>query len=51
MFDSQFFGAEAQLVTSGPGRYIVFFEGLGFAQTEGERYELDLRAFIEQGAL
>ncbi len=50
MFDSRFFGAEAQLVTS-PGRYLVFFEGLGFAQVDGEPYELDLRGFIEQGAL
>ena len=51
MFDSWFFGAEAQLVTSGPGRYLVFFEALGFAQVGGELYEIDLRAFIEQGAL
>ena len=32
-------------------RYLVFFEGLGFAQVGGEPYEIDLRAFIEQGAL
>ena len=47
MFESSFFGPEAQLVSSGFGRYLVTFPGLGFVQTEtGDPYELDLGAFL-----
>ncbi len=48
MFESSFFGSEAQLVTAGFGRYLVAFPGLGFVMTEtGNSYELDLAAFIQ----
>ena len=47
MFESSFFGPEAQLVSSGFGRYLVTFPGLGFVQTEtGDPYELDLGALF-----
>ena len=47
MFESSFFGPDAQLVTSGFGRYLVAFPGLGFVLNEaGAAYELDLAAFI-----
>ena len=47
MFESRFFGAEAQLVTSGFGRYLVSFPGLGYVITgDGYPYELDLGAYI-----
>ena len=41
---------DAQFVTSGFGRYLVFIKGLGFAATtDGQRYEINMRRFIEQG--
>ncbi len=47
MFESSFFGPEAQLVTAGFGRYMVAFPGLGFVMNQdGQPYELDLAAFI-----
>jgi hypothetical protein len=43
MLDSRTFGAEPQLVTSGPGRYLIQYPGLGFVMTDqGQPYELDL---------
>lgn len=43
MFKSRMWGPEAQLVTAGPGRYLVFFPGLGFVQAEGQGpFVLDL---------
>lgn len=48
MLESRFFGAEAQLVTSGFGRYLVFFPGLGYVQAaDGGPYEIDLRKFAQ----
>ena len=47
MLESNFFGPEIQLVTSGFGRYRAAFPGLGYIVTEdGEPYEIDLAAFI-----
>ena len=47
MFESRFFGPEAQLITAGFGRYLIAFPGLGFLMTDaGEPYELNLGAFI-----
>ena len=46
LFNPSFFSFDngAQLVTAGPGRYLVFVEGLGFVSTpDGEPYVLDLR--------
>jgi len=49
MLRSKFFGAEAVLVTSGIGRYLVFFPGLGYVQNaDGGAYELDLQAFLDR---
>ena len=45
MFESSLFGSEAQLITSGFGRYFVLYPGLGFVLTEtGEPFELNLGA-------
>lgn len=51
-FDAPLLVRNAQLITSGPGRYLIFTPGLGFVQTAtGGAYELDLRGLVEQGAL
>ncbi|NIA67580.1 hypothetical protein HBA54_03155 [Pelagibius litoralis] len=43
------FGKDAQLVTSGPGRYLIFFPGLGYIQSDrGGAYEIDLRAKVDE---
>ncbi len=49
MFRSRLFGAEAELITSGPGKYLVLFPGLGYVENaDGGVYELDLRAFVDR---
>ena len=48
MFDRGFFASDAQFVTSGFGRYMVFLDGLGFVLADGGgTYEIDLRRFSE----
>jgi hypothetical protein len=48
MFERGIFHTDAQLVTSGFGKYLVLMPGLGYAVTEdGGAYELDLRRFID----
>ncbi len=49
MFQSRFFGAEAELISAGPGKYLVLYPGLGYAQNaDGGVYVLDLRAFMDR---
>lgn len=45
LFDRPIFHNDAQLITSGPGRYLIFIEGLGYVQSSrGGAYELNLGA-------
>ena len=49
MLQSRTFGEEAELISSGPGKYLVLYPGLGYAQNaDGGAYEIDLRAFMER---
>ena len=49
MLKSMVFGEEAELISSGPGRYLILYPGLGYAQSsDGGVYELDLRAFVDR---
>ena len=48
MFERGLFHTDAQLVTSGFGKYLVLMPGLGYAVTgDGGAYELDLRRFLD----
>lgn len=48
LFDRGFFATDAQFVTSGFGRYMVFLDGLGFVLADGGgAYEIDLRRFSQ----
>ncbi|MHC4716871.1 MAG: hypothetical protein ACYS5V_07875, partial [Planctomycetota bacterium] len=47
LFNRGLFHTDAQLVTSGPGRYLLHMPGLGYAMTDSGAYELDLRRFID----
>ena len=55
MFTAGIFTENAELITSGPGRYLINVPGLGIVATvprEGARpqpYEIDLRSFIDLG--
>ena len=49
MLSSRLFGEEAELISSGPGKYLVLYPGLGYAQNaDGGVYEIDLRAFLDR---
>ena len=49
MLKSKVFGEEAELISSGPGRYLILYPGLGYAQSSDDGvYELDLRAFVDR---
>ena len=44
---SRFLGTDAQLVTSGLGRYLILMPGMGYAMSDqGSAYEVDLRAKV-----
>ena len=50
MFDSKWFGVEAQLISVAPGRYLVQMPGMGYvANSTGGAYVIDLRAAMERG--
>lgn len=49
MFDRGLFNSDAELVTSGFGRYMIRLEGLGFLLADGgEAYEIDLRRKLDE---